>query len=113
MEVGPPSNVTIRMKVVANPGRSFATAIGLAVPCGLQGVSKAEDWESRSSRSSRLPCRSLQSSVLQGSGRLVPLLGGTNRIGTTKERTGKTRHQQCPLLVEGNALPGGRVSVVI
>jgi hypothetical protein len=32
MEVGPPSNVTIRVKVVTNPGRSFATAIGLAVP---------------------------------------------------------------------------------
>ena len=32
MEVGPPSNVTIRVKVVTNPGRSFAAAIGLAVP---------------------------------------------------------------------------------
>jgi len=32
-EVGPPSNVTIRMKVVTNPGRSFASAFGQAVPC--------------------------------------------------------------------------------
>jgi hypothetical protein len=31
-EVGPPSYVTIRVKVVTNPGRSFAAAIGLAVP---------------------------------------------------------------------------------
>jgi len=50
VEVGPPSNVTIRVKVVTNPGRPFATALGQAVPCGLHGVSKAEDWESRSSR---------------------------------------------------------------
>ena len=27
MEVGPPSNVTIRVKVVTNPGRSFASAL--------------------------------------------------------------------------------------
>ena len=27
VEVGPPSNVTIRVKVVTNPGRSFATAL--------------------------------------------------------------------------------------
>ena len=32
-EVGPPSNVTIRVKVVTNPGRSFAAALGQAVPC--------------------------------------------------------------------------------
>ena len=37
LEVGPPSNVTIRTKVVTNPGRSFATAIGLAVPCLVAG----------------------------------------------------------------------------
>ena len=48
--VGPPSNVTIRVKVVTNPGRSFAAAPGRAVPCWLYGVLKAEDWESRSSR---------------------------------------------------------------
>ena len=33
LEVGPPSYVNIRMKVVTNPGRSFAAAIGQAVPC--------------------------------------------------------------------------------
>ena len=32
VEVGPPSNVTIRVKVVANPGRFFASAFGQAVP---------------------------------------------------------------------------------
>ena len=32
LEVGPPSNVTIRAKVITNPGRSFAAAVGLAVP---------------------------------------------------------------------------------
>lgn len=32
LEVGPPSNVTIRVKVVTNPGRSFAAAFGQAVP---------------------------------------------------------------------------------
>jgi hypothetical protein len=32
VEVGPPSNVTIRMKVITNPGRSFAAALGRAVP---------------------------------------------------------------------------------
>lgn len=32
LEVGPPSNVTIRAEVITNPGRSFAAAIGLAVP---------------------------------------------------------------------------------
>ena len=32
LEVGPPSYVNIRVKVVTNPGRSFAAAIGLAVP---------------------------------------------------------------------------------
>src|SRR3954451_18053317 len=31
-EVGPPSNVTIRVKVVTNPGRFFASAFGQAVP---------------------------------------------------------------------------------
>ena len=36
-EVGPPSNVTIRVKVVTNPGRSFAAAFGRAVPRGLRG----------------------------------------------------------------------------
>ena len=38
VEVGPPSNVNIRVEVITNPGRSFAAAIGLAVPCGLHGV---------------------------------------------------------------------------
>jgi len=33
LEVGPPSNVNIRVEVITNPGRSFAAAIGLAVPC--------------------------------------------------------------------------------
>ena len=32
LEVGPPSNVIIRVEVITNPGRSFAAAIGLAVP---------------------------------------------------------------------------------
>ena len=32
VEVVPPSYVTIRVKVGTNPGRSFAAAIGLAVP---------------------------------------------------------------------------------
>jgi hypothetical protein len=32
VEVGPPSNVNIRVEGIANPGRSFAAAIGLAVP---------------------------------------------------------------------------------
>ena len=75
VEVGPPSNVTIRVKVVTNPGRSFVAAFGQAVPRWLRGVLKAEDWESRSSRSGKLPCRGLQTSVLQGSGRLVPVFG--------------------------------------
>ncbi len=35
--VGPPSYVTIRVKVVTNPGRSFAAAIGRAVPLLLRG----------------------------------------------------------------------------
>ena len=35
LEVGPPSNVTIRAKVITNPGRSFAAAVGLAVPQGF------------------------------------------------------------------------------
>ncbi len=30
--VGPPSYVTIRVEVVTNPGRSFASALGRAVP---------------------------------------------------------------------------------
>lgn len=35
-----------------------------------------------------------RSRLLQGSGRLVPRLGGTERLKrTTKERTGRTRHQ--------------------
>ena len=33
VEVSPPSNVNIRVKVITNPGESFAAAIGLAVPC--------------------------------------------------------------------------------
>ena len=37
VEVGPPSNVNIRVKVITNPGRSFAAAVGSAVPCSLQG----------------------------------------------------------------------------
>ena len=37
VEVGPPSYVNIRVKAITNPGRSFAAAIGLAVPCWLQG----------------------------------------------------------------------------
>ena len=34
LEVGPPSYVTIRAEVITNPGRSFAAAVGLAVPRG-------------------------------------------------------------------------------
>jgi hypothetical protein len=34
VEVGPPSNVNIRVEGITNPGRSFAAAIGLAVPRG-------------------------------------------------------------------------------
>ncbi len=37
VEVSPPSNVNIRVKVITNPGRSFAAAVGSAVPCSLQG----------------------------------------------------------------------------
>jgi hypothetical protein len=32
VEVGPPGNVIIREEGITNPGRSFAAAIGLAVP---------------------------------------------------------------------------------
>ncbi len=37
LEVGPPSNVTIRAEVIINPGRSFAAAVGLAVPRWKRG----------------------------------------------------------------------------
>ena len=33
VEVGPPSNVNIRVEGITNPGRSFAAALGRAVPC--------------------------------------------------------------------------------
>ena len=33
VEVSPPSNVNIRVEVITNPGRSFAAALGRAVPC--------------------------------------------------------------------------------
>jgi len=37
LEVGPPSNVTIRAEVITNPGRFFAAAVGLAVPRWKRG----------------------------------------------------------------------------
>jgi hypothetical protein len=37
LEVGPPSNVTIRAKVITNPGRCSAAAVGLAVPRWQRG----------------------------------------------------------------------------
>jgi hypothetical protein len=87
--------------------------IGLAVPFGSEGVSKAEDWESHSSRSGKLPRRGLLARMLQGSSRLVSVFGWHQaEVGTTKEWTGNTRHQQCPLLVEV-MLSGRRVFVVV
>jgi hypothetical protein len=101
-EVGPPSDVTIRMKSsLIREGALLPPLVrrclegneviqrqrtGRVAQVGVAGVSSWRPW---------------QASALQGSGGLVPVsVWRRTQIGTTKERTGKTRHQQCPLLVK-------------
>lgn len=107
-EVGPPSDVTIRMK--SSLIREGALLPPLVRRClvgskviqrqrtgrvAQVGVAGGSSW------------RPSQASALQGSGGLVPVsVWRRTQIGTTKERTGCdpcegiTRHQQCPLLVK-------------
>jgi hypothetical protein len=98
VEVGPPSNVTIRVKVVTNPGRSFASAFGQAVPgragsspvygCTVIQTQKtgrvvqvgAADFDDEDS----------QSSVLQGSGRLV-LVFGWHQAQSRRRKNGRAK----------------------
>jgi hypothetical protein len=106
VEVGPPSYVTFRVQSsLIREGPLLPPVVrrcligseviqrqrtGRVVQVGAAGLQKrfvgelaARQWQGRF-------CVRLQA------GRCP---GGTGRRRTTKERTGKTRHQQCPLLV--------------
>ena len=106
VEVGPPSNVTIRVKPsLIREGALLPRVVprclagdevfqrqrtGRVVQVGAAGLCK----EIRG----RTCCKAVARSFLcSASAERCP--GGTGWRRTTKERTGKTRHQQCPLLV--------------
>lgn len=84
------------------------------MPRWLRGDSKAEDWESRLSSSGE-PLGNKRSTgeraARQWQARFRVWVA-PDAPGTTKGRTGKTQHQQCPLLVKA-VLPGKGVDVVI
>jgi hypothetical protein len=100
LEVGPPSNVIVRAMIITKPGAPCAAALVMRCLKGNEVIEKHKAGRVASvgaaSRESGKLAR-----LLQGSGRLVPVFGWLRaRRRTTKERTGKTRHQQHPLLVQ-------------
>lgn len=101
-EVGPPSDVTIRVKPSLIREGPLLPPLVRRCLVGNEvfqrqrtgrvaqvGVARSSWW------------RPSQASALQGSGGLVPVsVWRRTSSGTTKERTGITRYQQCPLLVK-------------
>ena len=101
-EVGPPSDVNIRVKPsLIREGALLPPVVRRCLVGSKVVETQRTGRVAQVGVAELLEREATRASALQGSGGLVPVsVWRRTRIGTTKERTGKTRHQQCPLLVE-------------
>ena len=105
VEVGPPSDVTIGVKSSLIREGALLPPVVRRCLAGNEVIQRQ-----RTGRVVQVGAASLKrdswANLLQGSGKVVPVRGrnrtssgGTAHARMTKERTGRTRHQQRPLLV--------------